>query len=169
VLDVAVRQVSACLFPPADAQSPRGFALPNPGVGRPTAIDSELFMPSTLTNGKICYLEVPALDAEQSADFYAQVFGWSMRTREDEVRAFDDSTGQVSGAFVPGRPSSPAPGLLIYIMVDSAAATCRAIEAHGGVIVQPVGVDAPEVTARFRDPAGNVIGLYQERSAARSG
>jgi len=33
-------------------------------------------MPPTLTNGKICYLEVPALDAAQSADFYAQVFGW---------------------------------------------------------------------------------------------
>jgi hypothetical protein len=26
----------------------------------------------------------------------------------------------------------------------------------------PIGADAPEVTARFRDPAGNVIGLYQE-------
>jgi uncharacterized protein len=23
------------------------------------------------------------------------------------------------------------------------------------------GADAPEITARFRDPAGNVIGLYQ--------
>jgi hypothetical protein len=30
------------------------------------------------------------------------------------------------------------------------------------VIVQPIGVDAPEMTARFRDPGGNVIGLYQE-------
>ena len=28
--------------------------------------------------------------------------------------------------------------------------------------MQPIGADAPEVTARFRDPAGNVIGLYQE-------
>ena len=26
----------------------------------------------------------------------------------------------------------------------------------------PIGADAPEVTARFRDPAGNIIGLYQE-------
>jgi hypothetical protein len=32
----------------------------------------------------------------------------------------------------------------------------------GGEIVQPVGVDAPEITARFHDPAGNVIGLYQQ-------
>lgn len=126
-------------------------------------------MPPTLANGKICYLEVPALDPAQSADFYAKVFGWSMRTRGDGALAFDDTTGQISGAFVLGRPSSPTPGLLFYIMVDSAVATCRAIEAHGGVIVQPIGVDAPEVTARFRDPAGNVVGVYQEPPSGHAG
>lgn len=126
-------------------------------------------MPSTLTNGKICYLEVPVLDAAQSANFYVQVFGWSLRTRGDGKLAFDDTTGQVSGAFVPGRPASPTPGLLLYIMVDSAVATCQAIEAHGGVIVQPIGVDAPEITARFRDPAGNIIGIYQEPPSGRAG
>jgi len=31
--------------------------------------------------------------------------------------------------------------------------------------VQPIGADAPEITARFRDPGGNVIGLYQQPSA----
>jgi predicted enzyme related to lactoylglutathione lyase len=36
------------------------------------------------------------------------------------------------------------------------------VEANGGEIVQPIGADAPEITARFRDPAGNVVGLYQE-------
>ena len=39
--------------------------------------------------------------------------------------------------------------------------------ANGGEIVQPIGADAPEITARFRDPSGNVLGLYQE--PARSG
>lgn len=126
-------------------------------------------MPPALANGKICYLELPAMDAARSATFYAQVFGWSMRTRGDGALAFDDTTGQVSGAFVLGRPASPRPGLLFYIMVDSAAATCQAIEAHGGVIVQPIGVDAPEITARFRDPAGNIIGIYQEPSSGRAG
>ncbi len=33
-------------------------------------------MPSTPTNGKICYIEMPALDIRRSADFYAKVFGW---------------------------------------------------------------------------------------------
>jgi predicted enzyme related to lactoylglutathione lyase len=53
-------------------------------------------------------------------------------------------------------------------MVDSVAATIDAIVAQGGVVVQPIGGDAPEVTARFRDPAGNVIGLYQQPAARGS-
>jgi uncharacterized protein len=46
--------------------------------------------------------------------------------------------------------------------VDDVAATCNAVTANGGEVVQPVGADAPEITARFRDPGGNVLGLYQE-------
>jgi uncharacterized protein len=49
-------------------------------------------------------------------------------------------------------------------MVDSVAATIELVKANGGEIVQPLGADAPEITARFRDPGGNVIGLYQEPS-----
>ena len=59
-----------------------------------------------------------------------------------------------------------APGLLIYIMVDDMESTIKAVVANGGEIVQPIGMDAPEITARFRDPGGNVFGLYQEPSRA---
>ena len=47
-------------------------------------------------------------------------------------------------------------------MVDSVAKTCETVAAHGGRIVQPIGADAPEITARFTDPAGNILGLYQQ-------
>jgi uncharacterized protein len=119
-------------------------------------------MPPTRANGKICYLEIPALDVRRSAEFYEKIFGWRIRQRGDGAIAFDDPTGEVSGAWVRGRPAAAMPGLLIYVMVDSVAATIDAVIAHGGEIVQPLGADAPEITARFRDPAGNVIGLYQE-------
>ena len=125
-------------------------------------------MAPTLANGKICYLELPALNASQSAAFYSKAFGWSMRTRGDGAQAFDDTTGEVSGAFVLGRNAAVTPGLLFYIMVDSVAETCRAVEAQGGTIVQPIGVDAPEITARFRDPTGNLIGLYQDPSRTQA-
>lgn len=113
-------------------------------------------------NGKICYIEMPATDIARSSEFYQQVFGWKIRGRGDGATAFDDATGQVSGAWVLGRPPSTQAGLLVYIMVDSVAATIDLITARGGEIVQPIGCDAPETTARFRDPGGNLIGLYQE-------
>jgi uncharacterized protein len=119
-------------------------------------------MPPTLANGKICYLEIPADDVRRSVDFYQAVFGWKVRRRGDGSTAFDDAVGEVSGTWVTGRPSSREPGLLVYVMVDSVEATIDAVLAHGGELVQPVGVDAPEITARILDPAGNVIGLYQE-------
>jgi len=121
-------------------------------------------MPPTNANGKICYVEIPALDVARSADFYAKVFGWQIRQRGDGHTAFDDTVGGVSGTWVVGRNASAQPGLLLYVMVADAAATIEAVIASGGELVQPIGADAPEVTARFRDPAGNVIGLYQERS-----
>lgn len=119
-------------------------------------------MPPTLTNGKICYIEIPASDIARSADFYRQVFGWHIRQRGDGHTAFDDGVGEVSGTWVRGRLPASEPGLLVYVMVDRVAATLDAIVADGGQIVQPIGADAPEITARFRDPAGNVIGLYQQ-------
>lgn len=119
-------------------------------------------MPPTLANGKICYVEIPATDIERSAAFYEEVFGWRLRQRGDGATAFDDTTGEVSGTWVTGRPPSGDPGLLLYIMVDDAAAAVEAVEAQGGEIVQPNGGDAPEITARFRDPGGNVVGIYQQ-------
>jgi predicted enzyme related to lactoylglutathione lyase len=116
----------------------------------------------TLSNGKICYIEIPAIDINASVSFYQDVFAWQIRQRGDGSIAFDDAVGQVSGTWVLGRRASTEPGLLIYIMVDSVATTIDVIIAKGGRIVQPIGMDAPEVTARFSDPAGNIIGLYQE-------
>jgi hypothetical protein len=113
-------------------------------------------------NGKICYVEIPAADVARSSEFYSKVFGWQLRTRGDGAVAFDDGV-EVSGTWVKGRAPHTAPGLMLYIMVDDAAATCETIVAHGGRIVQPIGKDHPEITARFTDPAGNVIGIYQTR------
>lgn len=119
-------------------------------------------MPPTIRNGKICYIEIPATDIARSADFYHRVFGWSIRQRGNGSTAFDDAVGEVSGTWVLGRPPATTPGLMVYVMVDGVAATLEAVLANGGEIAQPIGMDAPEITARFRDPAGNVIGLYQE-------
>ena len=121
-------------------------------------------------DGKICYLEIPTTDVARSARFYESVFGWTIRTRGDGATAFDDGV-EVSGAFVRGRPPAQEAGLLVYVMVADAEATLRKVRDNGGEIVEPVHPGAPEVVARFRDPAGNLMGIYQEKALAerRSG
>ena len=122
----------------------------------------------TISNGKICYLEIPTDDIQRSVDFYRDVFGWEVRQRPNGSTAFDDTTKEVSGSWVVGRPPSTDAGLLVYIMVDSVEDAMRAVEDHGGAVVQPIGADAPEITARFTDPYGNLIGLYQEPAPTTS-
>lgn len=75
--------------------------------------------------------------------------------------AFDDGV-EVSGTWVEGRTPHSSIGLMMYIMVDDAAKTLEQVVAAGGKIVQQIGKDAPEITARFTDPGGNVIGLCQQ-------
>ena len=79
---------------------------------------------------------------------------------------YQDTTGEVSGTWVLGRSPSTDPGLIVSIMVASAATTIKAIIAAGGTIVQPVNPDEKEVYAHFRDPAGNVLGIYQQAGLA---
>jgi len=116
----------------------------------------------TSRHGKICYVEIPADNVARSASFYQTVFAWNIRKRGDGATAFDDTIGEVSGAFVLNRKPTTEVGLLFYIMVDDIQSTIEKLVAHGGRITQPVGMDSPEITARFADPFGNIIGLYQE-------
>ena len=115
----------------------------------------------TFANGKICYIELPSRDINESSSFYNKVFGWEIRTRDDGSVAFDDAVNEVSGTWRTDRKPSTELGLL-HIMVDDIEATIKTIIDNGGKIVQPVGMDAPEITARFRDLTGNILGLFQQ-------
>ncbi|HXM45328.1 MAG TPA: VOC family protein [Bryobacteraceae bacterium] len=119
-----------------------------------------------LPRPRLCYLQIPAVDVRQSAVFYEKVFGWNIRRRDSDHPSFDDATGNVSGAWLTGRAIARDPGLLPYVWVDDIDATLALAEAHGGEIVEAPHRDAPDSTswiATFRDPAGNLIGLYRER------
>jgi predicted enzyme related to lactoylglutathione lyase len=117
-----------------------------------------------LPRPRLCYLEIPAVDIRKSVNFYEEIFGWNIRHRDSGRPSFDDATGYVSGAWVTDRPISREPGLLPYIWVDGMDEVLSRVVAHGGEIVKARRLDSPggEWIATFRDPAGNVMGLYQE-------
>ena len=115
----------------------------------------------TYANGKICYLEIPALNVELSANFYRSCFGWSIRTDNAGNASFDDSVNQVSGMWVAGQQPMNEPGIVISIMVANAEATSKLITANGGEILKNFAMPGGEIIVHFKDPAGNYFGLYQ--------
>jgi predicted enzyme related to lactoylglutathione lyase len=120
-------------------------------------------MSPTLGPGKIAYVQIPADDVGESAGFYEAVFGWNIRRRGDGEVAFDDGVGEVSGTWVTGRPPSSEPGLLPYVMVESVEEALEKIVQAGGEIVTPLTPQSEgEAYATFRDPAGNVVGVFQQ-------
>jgi predicted enzyme related to lactoylglutathione lyase len=122
----------------------------------------------TYRTGKICYVEIPATDVDRSAEFYRRAFGWHIRKRGDGAIAFDDTVNEVSGTWVLGRPVAAEPGLMVYIMVGSAAAAVDAVVSAGGEVVKPIDPNAREVVATFRDPGGNLMGIYQQPGLAET-
>jgi predicted enzyme related to lactoylglutathione lyase len=119
-------------------------------------------MAPTYAHGKIVYLEIPTADIPRSVSFYKSVFRWAVKPRGDGATGFDDGVAEVSGTWVTGRPPSPIPGLLVFLMVDSVPEALAAVVEHGGRVVQAFGVDGQELTAQFADPDGNVLGLAQK-------
>jgi uncharacterized protein len=120
-------------------------------------------MPPTLAPGKIAYVQIPAVDVDRSVAFYEAVFGWNIRRRSDGEIAFDDGVGEVSGTWVTDRQPSSEPGLLVYVMVDSVEQKLEQIVQLGGEIATPFTPRGEgEAYATFRDPAGNVLGVFQQ-------
>ena len=116
-----------------------------------------------MPHGKICYLEIPAVRAEDSARFYSEIFGWTIRQRGDGNLAFDDSGG-VSGTWVKESERTPDERTRTYIMVDSITDTLALIERSGGNVITArteIG-QGMGAFAAFTDPVGNEFGLYEE-------
>ena len=116
-----------------------------------------------MPHGKICYLEIPANRAEESARFYSDIFGWTVRERGDGNLAFDDPSG-VSGTWVKESDRTPDERTRVYVMVDSIAESVKRIENAGGRVVTPRTNIGPNMGAFavFTDPVGNEFGLYEE-------
>jgi predicted enzyme related to lactoylglutathione lyase len=110
-------------------------------------------------HGKLSYFEIPALDREQSAAFYEAVFGWTIRRRDDGDRAFD-APGGVIGRWYADRPPL-AESLTPFIYVHDIHETVSRITSNGGEVVKPPHAEGDLQVATFRDPAGNLLGIWE--------
>lgn len=114
-----------------------------------------------MRDGKLSYVQIPASDVRASARFYERVFGWRIRDDGNASHlSFEDASGELIGAFV----TTIAPGetgVLPYIYVRDIEARVRGIEDAGGAIVRAMYPEGNLRVATFRDPASNIIGIWE--------
>jgi uncharacterized protein len=111
----------------------------------------------------ISYLHIPARDPATSGAFYRDVFGWALHG-PPEAPSFSDGTGHVIGRWVTDQAVVGADGLRAYIYVADVESTLAAVAAHGGQTVRQAYPEGTLRVALVTDPAGNVLGIWQETS-----
>jgi len=109
----------------------------------------------------ISYLRIPAEDPRRSAAFYETVFGWRVRGDRDDP-SFEDGTGHVIGHFMRELSVAGEAGIQPYIFVAGLDETLEKVVAHGGDGVTAPYPEGDLRVATFRDPSGNVLGVWQQ-------
>lgn len=116
--------------------------------------------PTVFRPGGISYLRIPAADPKALAAFYEAVFGWTVDTDRDDP-SFEDVSGHVIGHFVTDQSVAGEAGVRPYVYVDSVDETLSSVTKGGGEIAAPPYPEGDLRVATFRDPAGNVVGVWQ--------
>jgi predicted enzyme related to lactoylglutathione lyase len=111
--------------------------------------------------GGISYLGLPARDVAESAEFYRAVFGWEVRGTPDRL-SFSDGTGHVIGHWRTDLPAAGEAGIRPYIYVTRLDEVLGKAVEQGAEVVSAPYPEGSLTIATVRDPAGNVIGIWQE-------
>jgi uncharacterized protein len=126
-----------------------------------TEPDSKVFRP-----GGLSYIELPTRQVEESAEFYRTVFGWQL-SGNPQSPGFSDGTGHVIGHWRTDLAAVGWAGVIPYIYVDQLDGTLQCANQHGAQTVEPPYPEGDLWVATIRDPAGNIIGIWQ-RAPRRS-
>jgi predicted enzyme related to lactoylglutathione lyase len=121
--------------------------------------------------GQVVHFELPADDVERAQKFYADAFGWRMNplpqmgyTLVSTAATNPDGSVSETGAINGGMAarSEPITAPIVTILVDDIDAALATIEKLGGSTVRPRdAVGDMGFSGYFRDPEGNVVGLWQ--------
>jgi predicted enzyme related to lactoylglutathione lyase len=116
-----------------------------------------------------CWHDLAAADAPAARRFYGSVFGWSAAVQRANGGCFLRlrSGRRDVGSLYPLSRAQLAAGVpshwTSYVRVDDVdAAARRAQDAGGRVLVTPFAVDGTAVIAVIADPAGAMLGLWQD-------
>jgi predicted enzyme related to lactoylglutathione lyase len=126
-------------------------------------------------SGRVVHFEVPFDDGDRARSFYKEIFGWQLMEMPEMSYTMvmsgpSGDSGPTEAGFINGgmlsRKDSATPGPVIVVDVDSIDATLQKIGERGGsTVTEKVPVGDMGFAAYFKDPEGNVIGLWETAKA----
>jgi predicted enzyme related to lactoylglutathione lyase len=116
------------------------------------------------THHSIDYVEISVDDVATAKSFYGATFGWTFADYGDSYAAIraPDGNGEVGGLTVgDARGGSP----LVLVISEDLDSSRRAVESAGGELVEGPFDYPGGRRFHFRDPSGNVLGVFQPSDA----
>jgi len=123
---------------------------------------------------KVVHFEIPADDVDRAKKFYGSTFGWELQTMQmgegeytivqttavDEQTQLPTEPGAINGGMFQRDERLTSP--VITIDVDGIDDVLKQIEDAGGSTIQPrTPIPGMGAFAYFKDPEGNVMGLWE--------
>ena len=117
----------------------------------------------------VVHFEFPADDPEALTTFFNKVFGWNFQRFGEEkywlTTANSDGTVGIGGAVM-GR-KHPMQPIVNSIEVESIDTMVGVVRENGGeLVVEKTTLPGVGYLAYFKDPAGNIHGLWQNDTNA---
>lgn len=121
--------------------------------------------------GQVVHFEIPTDNMDRAREFYREAFGWKLEpvpemsytmvtTAETDDEGMLKEPGAINGGMFPREESMTAP--TVVINVDSIDQTLERVRTLGGQVVRErTPVADMGFSAYFRDPEGNVVGLWE--------
>lgn len=121
-------------------------------------------------SNRVVHFEIPCNEPEKTIGFFTEVFGWQFQQFGNEaywiaISGNEKSPG-INGAVMKKR--DPAQPIVNSIDVNNIDEYIEKVQKAGGQIVVPK-MPIPTVgwLAYFKDPDGNIHGLYQNDPSAK--
>jgi predicted enzyme related to lactoylglutathione lyase len=114
----------------------------------------------------VVHFEIAGKDFGKLKEFYGGIFGWEIKDWKGSSKygmVEHSGEGTIGGGMMQVPEGTP-PFITFYIQVDDLKGYLEKIIAAGGQTITPPQV-LPDIgsAAIFRDPDGNVIGLFCEK------
>jgi len=127
--------------------------------------------------GRVVHFEIPFEDGDRARGFYREAFGWNVEEMSgmDYTMAVSGPTTDQGMPSEPGyinggmfqRDAGPITSPVITVNVDSIDEALAKIESMGGsTVVAKEPVADMGFAAYFKDPEGNLMGLWETAAAS---